>query len=78
MVMWRLRNAKVQHLGYTPYEMVFGRAPQQLSPSHLSVANFRKSHLRAKAYMEALVEHLEVAKKEVRSCCYDFVYRVVA
>ena len=65
MVMWRLRNAKVQHLGYTPYEMVFGRPPQQLSPSHLSVANFRKSHPRAKAYMEALVEHLEVAKKEV-------------
>jgi hypothetical protein len=31
----------------------------------LSVANFRKSHPRAKAYMEALVEHLEVAKKEV-------------
>ena len=51
---------------YTPYEMVFGRAPQQLSPSHLYVTNFRKSHPRAKAYMEALaVGHLEVAKKEV-------------
>jgi hypothetical protein len=44
MVMWRLRNARVQHLGYTPFEMVFGRTPQQLSPSHLSLAGIRKSH----------------------------------
>ena len=65
MVMWRLRNARVQHLGYTPYEMVFGRAPQQLSPSHLALAGFRKSHPRASEYMQALVGHLEIIKKEV-------------
>ena len=61
----RLRNARVQHLGYTPFEMVFGRTPQQLSPSHLALAGFRKSHPRASEYMQALVVHLEIIKKEV-------------
>ena len=65
MVKWRLRNTKVQHLGYTPRQMVFGRAAQQLSPSHLSLGDFRKYHPRAKEYMEALEEHLEIIRKEV-------------
>jgi hypothetical protein len=75
MVMWRLRNAKVQHLGYTPYEMVFGRSLQQLSPSHLSVANFRKSRPRAKAYIRgSACGALGCCKEGGRSCCYDFVH----
>jgi hypothetical protein len=48
IVKWRLRNTNVQHLGYTPRQMVFGRATQQLSPSHLSLGDFRKHHSRAK------------------------------
>ena len=54
MVAHRLRNTKVQHLGYSPREMVFGRPPQQMSPSHLSLGEFRKNHPRAKLYMEVL------------------------
>jgi hypothetical protein len=40
-------------------------ATQQLSPSHLSLGDFRKYHPRAKEYMEALEEHLEIIRKEV-------------
>ena len=65
MVAHRLRNTKVQHLGYTPREMVFGRPPQQMSPSHLSLGEFRKNHPRAKLYMEVLEDQLERIKKEV-------------
>jgi hypothetical protein len=45
--------------------MVFGRAAQQLPPSHLSLGDFRKYHPRAKEYMGALEEHLEIIRKEV-------------
>jgi hypothetical protein len=45
--------------------MVFGRAAQQLSPSHLSLGDLRKYHPRAKEYMDALEEHLEIIRKEV-------------
>jgi hypothetical protein len=67
MAKWRLRNTEVQHLGYAPRQMVFGRATQQLSPSHLSLGDFRKHHHhpRSKEYMEALEEHLEIIRKEV-------------
>ena len=36
-----------------------------LSPSHLSLGDFRKYHPRVKEYMEALEEHLEIIRKEV-------------
>jgi hypothetical protein len=45
--------------------MVFGRATQQLSPSHLSLGDFCKHHPRAKEYMRALEEQLETMRKEV-------------
>jgi hypothetical protein len=54
--------------------MVFGRATQQLPPSHLSLGDFRKHHPRAKEYMGALEEHLETIRKEVDRGLNDYIH----
>ena len=65
VVTWKLRNSTVEHLGYTPWEMVFGRAPSALSPRSLSQENFTKKHPRAMQYMETLHDELNTMWKEV-------------
>ena len=59
LLTWKLRNSKVQHLGFSPWEMVYGRAPQTMSPSWGSLEGFNKYHPRAKKYMESLTHYLE-------------------
>jgi hypothetical protein len=64
LLTWKLRNSKVQHLGFSPWEMVYGRAPQTMSPSWSSLEGFNKYHPRAKKYMESLTQYLETMWKE--------------
>jgi hypothetical protein len=58
LMTWKLRNSKVQHLGFTPWEMVYGRAPQILSPARMSLEKFKKSHPRAKNYIHGVAHSL--------------------
>jgi site-specific DNA-cytosine methylase len=64
LLTWKLRNSKVQHLGFSPWEMVYGRRPQTMSPSWSSLEGFNKCHPRARKYMESLTQYLETMWKE--------------